>query len=69
MPKASPGAFEPSEQAVRSLIHRAEAHPLGQEFLLKGSLDAVAATFEVHAFVVDRARELLGQARLGSKGP
>jgi len=32
---------------------------LGIEFLLNGSLDAVAATFNVHAFVIDAARDRL----------
>ncbi len=45
--------------AVRDLIARADAHPLGRDFLLEGALDAVAATFAVHAFTVDRARELI----------
>jgi hypothetical protein len=64
MPKASP--YEPTEQAIQSLIRRAEGHPLGRDFLLKGSLDAVAATFGVHAFVVDRARESLASADAGT---
>ncbi|MCB9514276.1 MAG: hypothetical protein R3C71_11220 [Candidatus Krumholzibacteriia bacterium] len=67
MPKARP--FQPSEEAVQSLIRRADGHPLGRGFLLKGSLDAVAATFGVHAFVVDRARESLAAADAGPARP
>jgi len=48
-----------SDEAARDLIARADAHPLGREFLREGALDAVAATFHVHAFAVDRARELM----------
>lgn len=47
------------DEAARDLIAKADAHPLGREFLREGALDAVAATFKVHAFAVDRARELL----------
>ncbi len=47
------------DEAVRDLIARADAHPLGRAFLLEGALDAVAATFAVHAFTVDRAREFI----------
>lgn len=65
MPKAvSPRrARDPEDAAVRELIARAEAHPLGCDFLRRGALDAVAATFGVHAFTVDRARELLQRER------
>ena len=53
-------AFTPSPADVDRLIARARRHPLGLEFLRNGVLDAVAATFGVHAFVVDHARERLG---------
>jgi hypothetical protein len=49
----------PSEQAVTELIERAERHPGGTRLLLDGAHDAVAATFGVHAFVVDAARARL----------
>lgn len=49
----------PDEGEVLELIRRAERHELGRDFLAKGALDAVAATFGVHAFVVDAARERL----------
>jgi hypothetical protein len=48
---------------VQDLIVRATAHPLGVSFLLQGAHDAVAATFGVHAFTVDAARERLTPAR------
>ena len=49
-------SFEPSEQDVENLIAAAAEHPLGHAYLLDGAPDSVAATFGVHAFVVDRAR-------------
>ncbi len=52
-----PHNFTPSPADVDSLINRAGTHELGVDFLKTGSLDAVAAMFEVHAFVVDAARE------------
>ena len=51
--------FEPAATDIDGLIERAKSHPMGTAFLLEGSLDAVAATFSVHAFVVDKARERL----------
>ena len=50
----------PSRAEVDALIQRASDHRLGTRFLVDGALDAVAATFNVHAFVVDAARDLLG---------
>ena len=50
----------PSRAEVDALIQRASNHPLGTRFLIDGALDAVAATFNAHAFVVDAAREVLG---------
>ena len=50
----------PNRAAVDALIQKASNHPLGTRFLTDGALDAVAATFKVHAFVVDAAREVLG---------
>ena len=47
------------QQEAKKLIEAARSHHLGTEFLRDGALDSVAATFKVHAFVVDRARELL----------
>ena len=49
--------FEPSRDQVSSLIEQAHKHPLGIDFLQTGALDAVAATFQVHAFTVERARD------------
>ena len=49
----------PSHAEVDDLIRRASNHRLGTRFLLDGALDAVAATFNIHAFVVDAAREVL----------
>ena len=49
----------PTEVEIQYLIECAKSHDLGIEFLLNGSLDAVAATFGVHAFVIDAARDLL----------
>jgi len=46
-----------SDPEVLELIDRAEEHPLGTDFLVNGCLESVAATFGVHAFVVDKARE------------
>ena len=52
-----PRAYRPTTDEIRRLIGRAETHPLGVDFLVSGSPDAVAAMFQVHAFVVDAARE------------
>ena len=49
----------PTETEIQELIERANSHDLGIEFLLNGSLDAVAVTFGVHAFVIDAARDQL----------
>lgn len=51
--------FEPSRREVEDLLRRAGEHPLGHGFLRHGALDAVAATFQVHAFTVDAARRRL----------
>ena len=50
----------PDRSEIDVLIRRASNHPLGTRFLTDGALDAVAATFNVHAFGVDAAREVLG---------
>jgi len=50
-------AIHPRE--VEALITAAQDHPLGTEFLLDGHLEAVAITFDVHAFTVDAARRVL----------
>lgn len=42
---------------VLELIDRAGNHPLGTDFLVHGCLESVAASFGVHAFLVDKARE------------
>ena len=49
----------PTSEEVENLIRRAARHPLGTDFLTRGAHDAVTATFGVHAFVVDGARERL----------
>ena len=49
----------PARAEVDALIQKASDHPLGTRFLSDGALDAVAATFNVHAFVVDAARQAL----------
>tara|TARA_B100000959_G_C14385403_1_gene379927 strand:+ start:89 stop:295 length:207 start_codon:yes stop_codon:yes gene_type:complete len=56
----------PTETEIKNLIERAESHELGSEFLLNGSLDAVAATFGVHAFVVDGARDTLSNVQINT---
>ena len=53
------GGYTPARAEVEALIRRADDHTLGTEFLRHGALDAVAATFGVHAFVIDAARERL----------
>ncbi len=58
--------WRPSDEDVRDLIRRAEAHELGLEFLRTGSQDAVAATFGVHAFTVDAARAALARSAPGA---
>lgn len=63
-PLALSGRYRPAAHEVDALIAQAETHPLGVAFLVKGALDAVAATFQVHAAVVEEARE-----RLRSPGP
>lgn len=55
--------YRPSDGEIRELIRRAGRHVGGTEFLMHGAQDAVAAAFEVHAFVVDGARR-----RLAKKG-
>lgn len=60
-----PSSFVPAKTEVESLIERARTHPMGTDFLVEGSLDAVAATFGVHAFTVERAREHLEFDRRG----
>lgn len=54
----------PSEKEIQHLIERAESHDLGIEFLVHGSLEAVAATFGVHAFVIDGARDQLSDVQI-----
>ncbi len=52
-------AGDAEAEKVDALLDVATEHELGLDFLLTGSLDAVAATFRVHAFVVDAARDRL----------
>lgn len=55
------GPYRPSDREIEELIGRAEGHTGGTEFLMHGAQDAVAAAFEVHAFVVDGARKQLAE--------
>ncbi|MAF27074.1 MAG: hypothetical protein QF819_04430 [Gemmatimonadota bacterium] len=52
-------AFTPAPSEVEDLVESAKTHPLGMDYLLEGAPDSVAATFGVHAFVVDAARAAL----------
>ena len=52
---------------IKDLIANATAHELGVDFLMSGSLDAVAMTFGVHAFVVDAARDFLASPTVETK--
>ena len=54
--KDAPSLYRPTVEEVTVLVNRATKHPLGTRFLTNGAIDAVAATFGVHAFVVDEAR-------------
>ena len=57
--KDTPSRYRPTVEEVTILVRQAASHPLGTNFLAKGAIDAVAATFGVHAFVVDEARRRL----------
>ena len=57
--------FEIEIEAPRSDLEAQRAEL--DERVLDGSLDAEAATFCVHAFTVDRARELLATATAQAK--
>ena len=57
--KDAPSRYRPTVEEVTILVRQAASHPLGTNFLAKGAIDAVAATFGVHAFVVDEARRRL----------
>jgi len=59
--RPGPG-WQPREREILDLIRRAEEHELGRDFLARGAQDAVAATFGVHAFLVDAARERLASS-------
>ena len=61
-----PGTYRPTADEVDDLMRRAAQHPLGTAFLADGALDAVAATFRVHAFVVDAARNALRESEARS---
>ena len=51
---------DPRDPAVvAELVARATEHPLGLDYLKRGHLGSVAATFETHAFTVLSARDLL----------
>lgn len=53
------GKYKPTATEITKLMKQVADHPLGTKFLVEGSLDSVSATFGVHAFVVDAARESL----------
>ena len=53
----SPDRYTPTQAEVDALMTRAREHPLGLDFLKDGALDAVAAVFGVHAFVILLARD------------
>ena len=54
-----PKPYRPSPGEVDDLLRQAAGQPRGTDFLRTGALDSVAATFGVHAFVVDAARRAL----------
>ena len=54
--------YQPTKSEIAKLMQQVSEHPLGRNFLVDGALDSVAATFGVHAFVVDAARESLNDA-------
>ena len=56
--------YQATSDEIANLMKRAEGHPLGKGFLVDGALDSVAATFGVHAFVVDAARESLKEPQI-----
>ena len=58
-PGALPGEAQLGTEQILDLIQRAERHEFGRDFLTQGAPDAVAATFGVHAFLVDAARDHL----------
>ena len=55
--------YKPTAEEIEKLIASAKKHDLGVDLLVNGPLDAVAATFNVHAFAVDAAREKLQTRR------
>jgi hypothetical protein len=62
--KSLPCAFQPTDAEISKLIQRASQHAMGTGFLKDGALDAVSATFGVHAFTVEKAREQLFTGQL-----
>ncbi len=60
-------AFRPDPSSVERLLAAARAHPLGIDYLMKGYLGSVAATFGVHAFTVEEARLLARSDQPGTK--
>ncbi len=67
--QAVAGRYHPTPDEITQLLRRAAGHPLGTQFLLNGALDAVAATFGAHAFVVDAARDHLRTAEPAVRPP
>jgi hypothetical protein len=58
-PSDLPAPYRPTADEIDDLLRRAAAHELGTDYLQRGALDSVAATFQVHAFVVEAARRAL----------
>jgi hypothetical protein len=54
-----PKPYQPTPEEVDDLIRRASEHDMGTDYLLEGALDSIAATFQVHAFVIEAARAAL----------
>ena len=68
-PKPTPLAGEPPESAaVETLLAAARSHPLGTGYLVNGYLGSVAATFGVHAFVVEEARKRVLESEVQRRG-
>jgi hypothetical protein len=60
LPSGTQIFYTEDPREVDELIERARAHPLGIDFLVRGHLASVAATFQTHAFTVEAARLRLG---------
>lgn len=56
-PVSANSRFRPKNEDADALIKTASQHPLGLDYLKNGALDSIAATFGVHAFTIELARE------------